>query len=154
MKVVINKCYGGFSLSAKAVKRLAELEGKKCYFFKHNYKANRFEPVGDEETLKNGFMVTAFSVPNPDEYLGDKEWSEMTSKEKKIHSRKYKEIDLNFRPEDRSNPNLVKVVRELGKEANGMCADLHIVNIPKDVNYTIEEYDGLEHVAEVHREWY
>lgn len=33
-KVVINKCFGGFSISKKAVKMLAEMEGRKCYFFK------------------------------------------------------------------------------------------------------------------------
>jgi len=30
---------------------------------------------------------------------------------------------------------------------------LAIVEIPDDVEYTIEEYDGNEHVAEAHRTW-
>jgi hypothetical protein len=30
---------------------------------------------------------------------------------------------------------------------------LEIVEIPDDVEYTIEEYDGLEHIAEKHRTW-
>lgn len=34
MKVVINKCYGGFGLSPKAEKRLGELMGKEIYFYK------------------------------------------------------------------------------------------------------------------------
>ena len=37
MKIVINKSYGGFSLSPKAVKWLAEKRGQKCYFFKSTY---------------------------------------------------------------------------------------------------------------------
>lgn len=33
MKVVINACFGGFSLSALATKRYFELKGRPCYFF-------------------------------------------------------------------------------------------------------------------------
>lgn len=33
MKVVINSRHGGYGLSAKAMKRLAELNGEECYFF-------------------------------------------------------------------------------------------------------------------------
>jgi len=32
-KIVINTCFGGFSLSPKAIKRISELKGKECYFF-------------------------------------------------------------------------------------------------------------------------
>jgi len=33
MKIVVNRCKGSFSLSARAVARLAELNGQKAYFF-------------------------------------------------------------------------------------------------------------------------
>lgn len=87
LKVVINKCYGGYSLSLKAM-----------------------------------------------EYLGTDD------------ERAY--ID------DRSNPKLVACVEILGEDANGMCAELAIVEIPDDVAWEISEYDGFEHVAEQHRTWY
>ena len=51
----------------------------------------------------------------------------------------------------RSNPQLIEVVEELGSRANGLCADLKIVEIPDDVDVVIEEYDGDEWVSEVHR---
>lgn len=54
---------------------------------------------------------------------------------------------------DRENPLLVRVVKELGEKANGRCAELKIVKIPEDIEYTIEEYDGLEHIAEAHQTW-
>jgi len=54
---------------------------------------------------------------------------------------------------NRSDPELIKTVEELGEKANGQCADLKIVEIPDDVEYEIEEYDGVEWVAENHRTW-
>ena len=92
MKVVINRCYGGYCLSQEAVD----------LYFK---RTNRQYP----------------------EYL-------------------YSEIS-------RDDPILVKIVEELGEKANGICAKLKIVDIPDDVEYVIEEYDGMEIIAEKHRTW-
>ena len=85
MKVVINRCYGGFGLSEKAMK-----------------------------------------------FLGiDSSWPDIA----------------------RNDSKLVECVEKLGEEANGMCAELKVVEIPDDVNWEIGEYDGLEWVEEVHRRW-
>ncbi|SVE50437.1 uncharacterized protein METZ01_LOCUS503291 [marine metagenome] len=54
---------------------------------------------------------------------------------------------------DRDNLNLVAVVEKLGDQANDSHAELKVIEIPDDVEYTIEEYDGVEWVAEVHRTW-
>ena len=54
---------------------------------------------------------------------------------------------------ERDDPFLVKVVETLGKKANGRFARLKVVDIPEDVDWQIEEYDGLEWVAEMHRTW-
>jgi hypothetical protein len=54
----------------------------------------------------------------------------------------------------RDDADLVAVVEKLGKKANGPRARLKVVEIPADVKWQIEEYDGSEHVAEVHRAWY
>ena len=54
---------------------------------------------------------------------------------------------------DRSDPDLVAVVEEMGKEANGFCAELKVIEIPDGVEWHISEYDGIEHVAEDHRTW-
>jgi len=53
----------------------------------------------------------------------------------------------------RNDPILIKVVEELGNEANGSCANLHIVEIPDDVQWIIKEYDGAEWIAEEHKTW-
>lgn len=53
----------------------------------------------------------------------------------------------------RSDPVLVQIVEELGKEANGQYADLVIVEIPADMEYMIDEYDGWETLHQKVQEW-
>lgn len=53
----------------------------------------------------------------------------------------------------RNDPILIQVIEELGLKAAGGFAELKILEIPDEVNYVIEEYDGWEHIAEVHRTW-
>lgn len=53
----------------------------------------------------------------------------------------------------RDDPDLVAVIESLGQKAHGEFADLKVVQIPQDVNWVIQEYDGREWVAERHRTW-
>ncbi len=53
----------------------------------------------------------------------------------------------------RDDPYLVQIVRELGMAANGRHSNLKIVEIPGDVEWLVQEYDGAEWVAEKHRTW-
>lgn len=53
----------------------------------------------------------------------------------------------------RNDPALVQVVEELGEDADGPSSSLKVVEVPDDVKWQIEEYDGVEWVAEVHRTW-
>lgn len=150
MKVVINKCFGGFGLSMAAVKRMAELNGRDCYFFTRDYKTDTYIPIHDD--AKHEFW-NAFDIPNPNEVLkSDKAWYEMTEADKKAHNALYEKHSLpSGRDLDRTDKTLIQVVRELGKKANGMCADLEIITIPDGIDWQIEEYDGNEHIAESHR---
>jgi len=132
MRVVINSCYGGFGLSDKAVERLIEL-GKKV---------TRCTPSGHPEDESADF------VDYKDLSLGYKQKYESRSR----YSRQI------VRDEDdcwtfRADPLLVQVVEELGSEADGFCAQLKIIEIPDDVEWEIEEYDGVERVREKSRTW-
>lgn len=64
-----------------------------------------------------------------------------------------KENDFSDRDIPRDDPYLVKIVKEMGMAANGPHANLKIVEIPGDVEWLIQEYDGAEWVAEKHRTW-
>ena len=58
-----------------------------------------------------------------------------------------------IKEDDRCNLDLISVVEKLGRRANGEYAELKIIEIPDDVEYIIQEYDGIEWVAEAHRTW-
>jgi hypothetical protein len=54
---------------------------------------------------------------------------------------------------ERDDPILVQVVEEMGRESNSDCADLRIADVPDDIEWYIDDYDGIETVREVHRTW-
>ena len=53
----------------------------------------------------------------------------------------------------RDDPKLVEVVKQLGSKADGEYAQLQVVDVPDDIVWEIEDYDGHEKVAEKHRSW-
>lgn len=52
----------------------------------------------------------------------------------------------------RDDYDLIAVVEMLGGDM-GHGTKLKVVEIPADVRWIVEEYDGWEHVAEAHRTW-
>lgn len=153
MKIVINRCYGGFSLSPLAVQEIAKAQGRECYFFvTHAKDIMKHVPASLEEASKT-FMFSAFDIPNPDEALRTDNFYELTLEERKASNEKYASHSLKDSDIDRTDPTLLEVVERLGKAANGRCADLEIIEIPDGVQWEIDEYDGMETVDEVHRSW-
>ena len=155
MKIVINACFGGFSLSRKAIKLLAEKHGRECYFFGHARNPDggrdfdRYGPDDDQSMFFN-----AFDIPNPNEVLTrSKPWHEMTSDEKDAQNNLYDKHSLDTRPDNRTDPLLIEVVEQLGAAANGDCAELKVIEIPDGIEYEIQEYDGNESVHQVHASW-
>lgn len=138
MKLVINKCFGGFSLSEAALRRLAELRGHEIYV----------EPNPRFRIFKDYWKVPADKRP------AEIDWAAASTEERAAYNASMEDAMMKVRPEDRSEGALVQVVEELGDKASGDCAALKVVEIPDGVEYTIEEYDGREHVAESHRTWY
>ena len=53
----------------------------------------------------------------------------------------------------RDDPSLVAAVEKLGERASGIFARLKVIDIPDDVDWEIDEYNGYEQVAEKHRTW-
>ena len=72
---------------------------------------------------------------------------------------KYRELagitdpDFHNRLIPRDDKHLIAVVELMGRAADGGYAELKIIEIPDNVNWYVEKYDGKEWVAERHRTW-
>jgi outer membrane lipoprotein-sorting protein len=134
MKAVINECYGGFSLSRKAMERLYELKGKKLYVYEEDFRTKTWTKLPEgEEPLMVHYLNSDFG----DTFVG--------SVPNENHVSSY-----NI---ERNDPDLVKVVEELEDKANGSCSKLEIIDIPDDIEWEVEEYDGMEWLSEKHMRW-
>lgn len=135
MEVVINKCFGGFSLSRAAFLRLRELGNALA--------------LAEDDPLSAGYVERV--VARDGERWGHDNSRKSAEATVRMFQLGRGEMYLSDIPRD--DPHLVQVVREMGDKASGGCARLGIVEIPDGVEWKIEEYDGNEHVAEVHRTW-
>lgn len=141
MKVVINSCHGGFGLSHEAMLRYCELKGLTVYAERTNTIAN--------------MQYYMYWLVSPEERfdLTDVISKDLNEEEYAAAVEKYNSQIIHDRNIARNDPTLIQVIEELGESANGDFARLKIVEIPDDVNFYIDEYDGNEWVAEMHRKW-
>lgn len=138
MKIVINSCYGGFSLSPQAMLEFYKRKGRECHFFTQPNFRGKYIPVDpDSKTGISQMMLSAFDVTNPDVDEDDF----------------WKKHYLDSIPEDRTDSDLIAVVEQLGDDASGSCAQLKVIEIPDGTNWEIDEYDGVESIHEVHSSW-
>jgi hypothetical protein len=141
MKIVINDRFGGFGLSDEAIDRYVELSELKL--FKHY----------DEQWKWNSYYTVPYEIYER-VHKNDMTKTEWEGKDKGYgRYRDSNELCWSMRDVERNDPALVQVVEELGESANGNHAKLKVVEIPDDVEWQIEEYDGTEWVAEKHRTW-
>ena len=139
MRIAINKCYGGFSLSNKAEDLYAEKTQVKLYRYKQTkYKHSDGEELFERAISDDSSMFT---------HTFTKDHGESFSKFPNDKSYWYSG-DI-----ERTDPILIEVVEALGKEASGDCAALEVIDIPDGIDYEIDEYDGMESISETHRTW-
>jgi hypothetical protein len=157
MKILINKSYGGFRLSAKAIKMYCELKNKPCYFFefKNSEGNTEYIPIEIKDINEESMHIVAFTVTNPIELAGSQDrFGEWSLEQRQESNKKWDEISIDDYKFIRNDPDLIKVVETLGYEDSSVpYCELKIVEIPDDVDWIIEEYDGSEWVSEVHRTW-
>jgi hypothetical protein len=111
-KIVINACYGGFSLSDAAILQARE-------------------------------WGCQWAIDNP--VVGER-YQDGSIKHDNMR-------DFNNPDVERDDEYLVRLVEEMGSKACTRYSKLRIVEIPDDVKWTIDEYDGMESVEEEHRSW-
>lgn len=139
MKVVVNRCYGGFGLSDKACEMVMKRKGLDCFRYKQT-KYNFQDGVKE---------YTRYEKFNNDELFVHYQTVDLGEKVDKLPNETY----WYYGNLDRDDADLIAVVEELGKEANGRFSSLEVVEIPDGVNWEIDDYDGMETIEEVHRSW-
>lgn len=116
MKIVVNRCYGGFSLSEEAIYALYARRGIRVYTVEDNL-GSVYSTVPEEEYKK---------IRNADKVSGNYV--------------KLNDVFISPYAVDRDDPDLIAVVEELGSErASGDFAELEIVDIPDGIQYEIDE---------------
>lgn len=140
MKLVINSCYGGFSLSPRALKRYWELKGKQAYFYKQDLGwlsgDSKYYRIDDVDNLNELFIYC--TTEDQGKVIND-------FPDNTFHSGEIK----------RNDKCLIQVVEELGADASGKCSKLKIVEIENGRWYKIDEYDGYESIEyrDIDDEW-
>ena len=130
MKVILNKCFGGFDVSDAAYELYAKKKGITLYKYTENIdremtrEYTRVE-LGDRVGIMTHYFTCDFGK-HPDEKSID--WDKM----------------LYLNSEHREDKTLVEVVEELGKAASGSFGELVVVEIPDGMEYVIDDYDGIE----------
>lgn len=128
MKIILNKCYGGFDVSKEAYMLYAKKKGLELYQYASDFaifKKCIYKKTNDETLFKNYFIKD----------MGDNI---------EISNEDYKKYNLYLDDEHRQDPILIEVIEELGKKASGRFGRLEVVEIPDNCYYKIDKYDGIE----------
>ena len=115
-EIVINTCYGGFSLSHEAIMRYAEIKGYTLYPVKGKFSFSTYWKVPENERVK--------------ELRGN--WQSHSLEARQEYNKKYSEQTLYDREIPRDDPALVQVVKEMGERSFGGHAGCVASNIGTD----------------------
>ena len=138
MKIAINRCFGGFSLSHKAIEMIMKRKGLGCY----RYKQTKYRHISgvDEYTRLDGDEPYSFAHYST---------TDLGKNIEKIPNENY----WYYGVLERTDEDLTSVIEELGDEASGAYGSVVVVEIPDDVDWEIDNYDGMESIHEKHRVW-
>ena len=136
-KVILNKCFGGFDVSKEAYMLYAKKKGLTLYLYESECINRKFiyKKVNDDNSIFRHYFIKD---------MGDNV---------EISNEDYEKYCLYLKDEHREDPILIEVVEELGEKASGRFGNLKVVEIPDDLEYVIDEYDGIETLHQKVEEW-
>ncbi len=135
-KVILNKCFGGFGLSKEAYELYAKKKGISVFHYtQENLKKEIYTYATDDNRTFDFYFTKDFG---DNVYISDED---------------FKEYFLNLDEKFREDKTLIEVVEELGEKANAFYSNLKIVEIPDDLDYVIDNYDGIETLHQKVKEW-
>lgn len=136
-KVILNKCFGGFDVSKEAYMLYAKKKGLTLYLYESEFINRKFiyKKANDDNSIFRHYFIKD---------MGDNV---------EISNEDYEKYCLYLKDEHREDPILIEVVEELGEKASGRFGNLKVVEIPDDLEYVIDEYDGIETLHQKVEEW-
>ena len=134
MKVIINTCFGGFGLSIEGVRLYLKKKGLPLFIYNNSLEHFKKYVRGEDNTFS-----MYFTKDKGDSFIWEKDFNS---------DGYFYDGDLK-----RDDKILIEVVEELKEKASGRFSKLQIVEIPDNIEYEIDEYDGQESIHEVHRSW-
>ncbi|EAC3748342.1 TPA: hypothetical protein ACSK7M_002450 [Listeria innocua] len=140
MKIILNKCFGGFNLSPIAFLHLCELKGidVHAYLVDDKDDAFHFKKIDKCHKISNNAFERVWYLKNelPKLVLSLQEnWDFL------------EHVDLDLDGVNRADLDLIKTVEIFGGAANTIYSKLTIVEIPDGNDFIIHEYDGFESVV-------
>ncbi|MBQ2641337.1 MAG: hypothetical protein IJG15_04995 [Lachnospiraceae bacterium] len=134
MKVILNKCYGGFRPSHEAYRFYCEKKGLGLYAYQLGPDL-RYHRAKDLDSA----FTTYFTKDMGDVVNGSREvvWDDHLC------------LDETYR----EDPALIAAVETLGPAASSYVSKLVVVEIPDGMEYVIDDYDGVETLHQRVEEW-
>jgi len=137
MKILLNKCFGGFTISSDAYSLYCEKKNIECHFYKEN-SWNILQKCTFEQVQKDPYCYCVSKD------LGNRADYNTLSKYIIKDPRDY---DL------RTDKTWIEVVEELGEKVDTWASNICVIEIPDGIEYEIHDYDGFETVYEKGRCW-
>jgi len=137
-KVILNKCFGGFDVSNEAYELYAKKKSLELFCYEWDIK-----------DMKNPI----YKYAKKDNALFNHYFTKDFGNNVQITNEDYEKYNLYLDEDHREDPILIEVIEELGEKANGRCGKLKIVEIPDDLDYVIDKYDGIETLHQRVQEW-
>ncbi len=137
MKVILNKCYGGFGVSQEAYELYAKKKGIELFAYK--LECENDKPIYRKTDTGSSIFTHVFT----------KDFGDCIELSDDNSEKYYLYLDRSHR----EDPVLIEVVEELGDRASGRFSELVVVDIPDDMEYEIDEYDGVEMLHQKVEKW-
>jgi hypothetical protein len=139
MKIVLNGCYGGFSLSYEAMAVYWHARGRDLYFYRDISAHDSYSKVHKYE------RISLADIQQQTEFKRLTGFIYCTTEDQGAYLDHFPEHVVNTRDIYRTDPILISVVEIMGsKAASGRFAKLYIEEIPNGTKYKINNYDGME----------
>jgi hypothetical protein len=154
MKVIINKCYGGYGFDPFTIQKYADAKNVKLYWYERDYgnscvfPRERFvkttiEKINADESLHMGYYSM---IKDMGEYLvfdwNKEDYDDVLGK----YLFKFPEES-----ESRTDSVLIEIIEKYGKLNTHGCHNPQVIEIPDGVEWTVNDYDGMETLVEKYR---